>query len=241
MNLYRIRDWDSIYENNRTRELKSLLWVPVPNNHDGDGYTLLTSHKDGAALFGAWIACVQVAARCDPRGTLVRRCGTPHDPVSLSRITRLPESAFERILSVATSECKWLTVEELNQIPQDGATIPHPSAGIPQEGALKEGRKEGNGNGAGAHRQSRFEKPTIEAMRLHAAKIGLPESEAFKCWNYYESKGWLVGRSPMKSWPAAMVNWRGNWHERNVSTSGDRSETETKEQKNTRILKEAIG
>lgn len=62
--------------------------------------------------------------------------------------------------------------------------------------------------------RKKFVKPTIEEMKLHAAKIGLPESEVVRCWNYYESKGWLVGRSPMRSWPAAMVTWRSNWQER---------------------------
>lgn len=143
MKLYRIRDWGTIYENNRTRELKSLAWVPVPNNHDGDGYTILVSQKDGAALFGAWVAVVQVASRCDPRGTLLRRLGLPHDPISLSRITRLPESIFARILIIATEQCNWLTVEELQLIPHEGATIPHPSAEIPHEGALN--RREGKG------------------------------------------------------------------------------------------------
>lgn len=240
MKLYRIRDWDSIYENNRTRELKSLLWVPVPNNHDGDGYTLLTSHKDGAALFGAWVACVQVASRCDPRGTLLRRIGLPHDATSLSRITRLPESIFERVLSVATVECKWLTVEDFTEIPQDGAILPQASAEIPQEGALngREGR-EGKGRAASAALRTRFERPTVEMMRLHAAKIGLPETEADKCWNYYESKGWLVGRSPMKSWPSAMVNWRSNWQERSNGHAAPPGES--KQDRDARWLREAIG
>lgn len=139
MNLYAIRDWDTIYENNRTRELKTLAWVPIPNNHDSDGYTLLLSHKNGAALFGAWIACVQVASRCDPRGTLLRRSGIPHDAASLSRITRIEQAVIEQMLSIADRELKWLVCNDLRVdagIPQEGATIP-------QEGALN--RTEQNG------------------------------------------------------------------------------------------------
>ena len=25
---------------------------------------------------------------------------------------------------------------------------------------------------------------------------------------FYESKGWMVGRNPMKSWPAACATWQ---------------------------------
>jgi hypothetical protein len=59
----------------------------------------------------------------------------------------------------------------------------------------------------------RFVKPTFEELKLHAAKIGLPCSEAEKFWNHYEANGWKVGRNPMKSWPHALVNWRKNWQE----------------------------
>jgi len=50
-----------MYENNRTRELKRLEWFPMPNKQDGDGYTLIMEQKDGPAIFGAWVACVQIA------------------------------------------------------------------------------------------------------------------------------------------------------------------------------------
>lgn len=33
---------------------------------------------------------------------------------------------------------------------------------------------------------------------------------ADKFWNYYESKGWVVGKSPMKSWKAAVRTWELN-------------------------------
>ncbi len=61
----RICDWDTLYENNRTRGYKKLNWVPIPNRMDGDGYTELVDHPNGAAHLGAWIAIVQVASRCE--------------------------------------------------------------------------------------------------------------------------------------------------------------------------------
>ena len=64
----------------------------------------------------------------------------------------------------------------------------------------------------------RFAPPSLEEVKLEAAKIGLPETEAAKFCSYYESNGWKVGRNPMKSWPAAMIHWRGNWQERSGHT-----------------------
>lgn len=150
MKLYRIKNWEKVYENNRTRELKQLAWVPIPNNHDGDGYTLLVGRENGGAFLGGWVALVQVASKCDPRGTLLRRSGIPHDPASLSRITRLPEKLFVDVLKVAEEECKWLKSEELHdklKIPQDGAGLPHedaPRARARTEGNGMEQKGEGN-------------------------------------------------------------------------------------------------
>lgn len=55
--------------------------------------------------------------------------------------------------------------------------------------------------------------PTLEEVKLVAAKAGLPELEAVKLFNHYESNGWKVGRNPMKSLPHAVANWRDNWKE----------------------------
>ena len=60
----RVKDWNLLFENNRTRGLKHLDWVPMPNKMDSDGYTELVDHPNGAAHLGAWFAIVQIASRC---------------------------------------------------------------------------------------------------------------------------------------------------------------------------------
>lgn len=143
MTLYRIKDWDKHFENNRTRELKALQWVPFPNKHDGDGYTELLDHKDGPSHFGAWVAIVQVASRCDERGTLSRAGARPHDAASLSRMTRIPqpvlEAAIKRLVSIG-----WLEVthceHETCEIPHDGAALESHDGAALTEGNGREGK-----------------------------------------------------------------------------------------------------
>lgn len=52
----------------------------------------------------------------------------------------------------------------------------------------------------------RFKKPTIEEIKAYCdeRKNGI-DAEYF--FNYYEAKGWLIGKSPMKNWKAAVINW----------------------------------
>lgn len=55
----------------------------------------------------------------------------------------------------------------------------------------------------------RFVKPTLEAVRQYVAQQGYGiDPEAFI--DYYESKGWKVGTSPMKDWKAAVRTWARN-------------------------------
>lgn len=53
---------------------------------------------------------------------------------------------------------------------------------------------------------SRFQKPTIEEIRQYCQERN-NSVDPEKFFNVYESKGWLVGKSPMKDWKAAVRTW----------------------------------
>lgn len=148
--LYRIRNWSTIFENNRSRELKRMEWVPVPNRHDGDGFTDLLSRDNGIALFGAWVLMLQVASKCDDRGTLARQnpaggCDDvrlPHTAESLARITRCPVDVMRKAITVCL-EIGW--IEAISMETQEIITIPHNPA--PDCGLLPSSRARDEGNG----------------------------------------------------------------------------------------------
>ena len=52
----------------------------------------------------------------------------------------------------------------------------------------------------------RFQKPSIEDVREYcSSRSNNVDPEQF--FNFYESKGWLVGKTPMKDWKAAIRTW----------------------------------
>lgn len=52
----------------------------------------------------------------------------------------------------------------------------------------------------------RFTPPTVEEVNSYILEKGYDvDAEAFV--NFYESKGWFVGKNKMKSWKAALVTW----------------------------------
>jgi hypothetical protein len=69
--------------------------------------------------------------------------------------------------------------------------------------------------------ESRFKKPTVEEVKSYFAEKNLiDESEQF--WDFYECKGWKVGKNPMKDWRAAVRNWG----RRNTSNIDEQKERE---------------
>ena len=60
-----------------------------------------------------------------------------------------------------------------------------------------------------AKKRTTFKPPTPAEVRQYSLERGSPiDGEAF-C-DFYESKGWLVGKVPMKCWKAAARNWSKN-------------------------------
>jgi hypothetical protein len=63
--------------------------------------------------------------------------------------------------------------------------------------------------------KNKFSKPTTQEIvqylidhKYYAELKALEFAERF--WSYYESKGWVVGKSPMKDWKAAIRTWELN-------------------------------
>ena len=108
--MYRVTNWNEYFETHKTRILKTLDWVPIPNKMDGDGYTELVDHPDGAAHYGVWVALLLIASKSSPRGDLARSGGVPHDIASLARVTRLQSAviapAIARLLKIG-----WMAVD----------------------------------------------------------------------------------------------------------------------------------
>ena len=86
-------------------------------------------------------------------------------------------------------------------------------ASTTRESGRKEGKEGKEGKGI-----ARFTPPTITEVIQYMTEKGCnSQVEAEKFFDYYSSKGWLVGRSKMKDWKAAIRNWLKN----NFSTNNN--------------------
>lgn len=60
--------------------------------------------------------------------------------------------------------------------------------------------------GTTEQRSKRFVKPTVEEVAAYCRerKNGIDPQ---RFWDYYEAKGWIVGKTPMKDWRACVRTW----------------------------------
>ena len=85
---------------------------------------------------------------------------------------------------------------------------------------------------------SRFQKPTIEEIRQYCLEKGY-NVDAEQFFNFYESKGWLVGKSPMKNWRAAVSTW--NKREKEVPQRKRESRKESAFEHNLKVMDQMFG
>lgn len=64
-----------------------------------------------------------------------------------------------------------------------------------------------NQKGRETRARARFTPPTVEEVADYAAQMRYTGFSAERFVDYYASKGWLVGKSPMKDWRAAVRGW----------------------------------
>lgn len=66
-------------------------------------------------------------------------------------------------------------------------------------------------SGRGVGKPKTFTKPAPQEVADYAKSIGF-ELDGQKFCDYYESKGWVIGKSPMKDWKACVRTWKSNGH-----------------------------
>ena len=85
---------------------------------------------------------------------------------------------------------------------------------------------------------SRFQKPTIEEIRQYCLEKGY-NVDAEQFFNFYESKGWVVGKAPMKNWRAAVSTW--NKREKEIPQRKRESRKESAFEHNLKVMDQMFG
>jgi len=55
--------------------------------------------------------------------------------------------------------------------------------------------------------EKKFKKPTIEEIALYMEEKGM-NNVAERFYNFYEAKGWMIGKNAIKNWKACVITWK---------------------------------
>ena len=116
---WRIANWEEGFEVAQSRRRGGRLsWVAMPTRPDSRGYRKLIRGKDGVQHFAAWVAMVQVAARCEVRGVLADDRGVPLGCEDLEAMTDIPAHVFSAAIPVLCS-IGWLLCPRSETTPSE--------------------------------------------------------------------------------------------------------------------------
>lgn len=68
--------------------------------------------------------------------------------------------------------------------------------------------------GRGGKGEKKFKKPSAQEVEAYAKSIDFA-IDGNEFVDFYESKGWMIGKSRMKEWKAAVRNWKARRREKN--------------------------
>lgn len=181
MKVYQIRDWDTHFENNKSRERDRLSFVCIPNKQHGLGFCRIMAEKDGASIYGIWHlitgACSQQSRPREGWLTDTGRApdghpaGTAWAPEDLALKFRRPVDEIQRALDVLCSKyVGWMICHNGDlQVP---VKCPSSARRVPDECPGREG-KEGKG------KKGREVSPSVEVI-LHEKELERVEARIKK-------------------------------------------------------------
>jgi hypothetical protein len=123
--IYRIKNWSDNFEGAKSKTYKNKTSCQMPTKH-GLGYKKIIRSKNGAALFGAWCALIQVLSRhknprqgyCTDTGGTLQDGGIPYTSADLEMLTDIPAEYFEEMFKICLSQSVgWVEVID-EEIPQ---------------------------------------------------------------------------------------------------------------------------
>lgn len=203
----RIRDWDTHFEADRTRQWKTLKWVPIPNKQ-GSGYRKIMSEKQGLEIFGCWIALVEIGSLCSPRGDLSK-----YDLSDLARLTLIDKKHLEKSIIYLSQSLDWIELIENLDI---SAPVKAFVSSI-QSSSIQSRLINSNNNtilntlDKREIKKHKFDPPNIDEVILFFKENGYSEEKAKEFFKYYSEGNppWYDQRgNPVRSWKQkARVVW----------------------------------
>lgn len=138
---YRFKDWDTTYENDRSRAINALSYYCQPNKLVGEGIGMMLMEADGLEMYGVlgFLKALASTAPREWRGWLVRN-GSVMDARRMSALTHIPMEKIERALRFfSTAPMDWLVLEVWPPLPKRRGGVNVTGEGREKDGSILTG------------------------------------------------------------------------------------------------------
>lgn len=186
-----------------------------------DGPLLLGNRREGDELIGMIVRYLRTGEVPEPRTDSQRAILAAVRPVmetSRSRIVAGSNGGSKQPSNDASKQPSKTTSKQPSK-PESKAASKRPSEEEEEVGITEKGKG----------KRARFRAPSPADVREYAAAyaeskgiaLGSIDFDPDYFVDYYESKGWKVGKAPMKDWKATVRNWLRSSKPRGKEVSGD--------------------
>lgn len=180
--------------------------------------------------------------------TISRQTGMSKS-TTMNHVNSLVESGYlfrhNRIGPTGTqSNIYQLNWDKMSHTPIPGFGIPHTEIRYtPYRDSVtnRSGEPTNNNNKGEQPKSTKFKAPTVEEIQAYLDDKGYTEIDAEYFHAYYETRGWMMGKTKMKSWKAAITTWRKNNAARNVASQSKQDKYDRARSYTTELLKAQYG
>lgn len=188
-----------------------VFWCIIEQLYQSGGQLPIASYKSIA--FSLHVECTLVASVVQDFG-LFKNDGTMFwSESAMKRMTQKREVAEKR---KQAANARWNS--NANAMQLDSET----DANAMQKNAIKDIKDKRDikekVEKESSVREPRFTPPTLDDVKQYVSEKGY-DMDPVKFWNFYESKGWMVGKNKMKKWKAAVANWASGEKPRHQPTA----------------------
>lgn len=207
MKTYQIKDWDSHFENDRSRQRSNCSFVCVPNKQHGMGFCRIMAEPDGAAIYGIWHCIVGACSQQRRRNGWLTcdgdKAGSAWGVSDLALKFRRPEKEVERALQVLCCErVGWITAHDNSLVTADS-----PPTHLEEKG--REGKEEKGREGSLAH-YSEPEIPSWEEFWEYCKSPNCGISSEWFAKDKFQAQD-IKGWEQIKEWRKFALRVRGWW------------------------------
>jgi predicted phage replisome organizer len=217
--------------------MAEVKWIKITTTmFDDEKIKLIEKMPEGTSILLIWIKLLVLAGRCNATGYIYLSENIPYTDEMLATIfgasltvVRLALQTFEQLQMLEITDQQYIkivnwekhqNIEGLDKIREQNKLRNQryrdkqkqlPNVTVTSHDAIdidieEDIDKKINSNSGASPQKNTFKPPTLEEVKAYCKERN-NKIDAERWYDFYSSKGWMIGKNKMKDWKAAVRTW----------------------------------